>query len=74
MFDPCTHTHTPHSYIRCLLMQDREVSDAARLFFSEVNDLYLKTLLNPFYVVNTRITSPVFKQRVLQLAKKYFPN
>eukprot|EP01061_Rhynchopus_euleeides_P047276 TRINITY_DN9410_c0_g1_i1.p1 TRINITY_DN9410_c0_g1~~TRINITY_DN9410_c0_g1_i1.p1 ORF type:complete len:136 (+),score=29.45 TRINITY_DN9410_c0_g1_i1:85-492(+) len=60
-------------YVRFLLMQDREIPDTARSFFAEVNELYLKVLLNPFYQVNTRISSQVFKQRVGQLVRKYFP-
>eukprot|EP00662_Eupelagonemidae_sp_cell21_P020312 gene20312-4105_t len=44
-------------------MQDRDATDAVKHFFTEVYDLYLKVLLNPFYEVNTRITTPAFKQR-----------
>ncbi|KAJ9459705.1 Trafficking protein particle complex subunit 2 [Diplonema papillatum] len=62
------------NYIRFLLMQDREVPDNAKHFFAEVNELYLKVLLDPFYKVNTRISSTVFRQRISQLLKKYFPN
>lgn len=42
-----------------------------RQFFFDVYDLYVKTLLSPFYFVNQPITSPVFDQKVRVLAKKY---
>lgn len=42
-----------------------------RQFFFDVYDLYVKTLLSPFYFVNQPITSPVFDQKVRGLAKKY---
>eukprot|EP01064_Diplonema_japonicum_P014666 TRINITY_DN22352_c0_g1_i1.p1 TRINITY_DN22352_c0_g1~~TRINITY_DN22352_c0_g1_i1.p1 ORF type:complete len:156 (+),score=11.63 TRINITY_DN22352_c0_g1_i1:59-469(+) len=59
-------------YVRFLVMQDREPSDSTKHFFTEVNELYLKVLLDPFYEVNSRITSASFKTRVTQLLKKYF--
>lgn len=40
-------------------------------FFSETYDLYVKTLLSPFYSVNDPIVSPDFDHRVKALAKKY---
>lgn len=40
-------------------------------FFMEVNDLYVKCLLNPLYAVNEPITSPDFDFKVKQLARKY---
>lgn len=42
-----------------------------RQFFFDVYDLYVKTLLSPFYFVNQPISSPVFDQKVRALAKKY---
>lgn len=40
-------------------------------FFVEVNDLYVKVLMNPFYSVNDAITSPDFDLKVKLLARKY---
>ncbi|AMD20676.1 HDL068Wp [Eremothecium sinecaudum] len=40
-------------------------------FYKEVHELYIKTLLNPFYKVDAPITSPVFDSKVRALAKKY---
>lgn len=44
---------------------------AIRQFFTEVYDLYVKTLLNPFYAVNDPIVLPDFDLRVKYLARKY---
>ncbi|SCV01086.1 LANO_0F10066g1_1 [Lachancea nothofagi CBS 11611] len=40
-------------------------------FYQEVHELYVKTLMNPFYKLNDPITSPVFDNRVRALAKRY---
>ncbi|AAS54736.1 AGR246Wp [Eremothecium gossypii ATCC 10895] len=40
-------------------------------FYQEVHELYIKTLMNPFYKVDEPITSPTFDWKVKQLAKKY---
>lgn len=46
--------------------------NSIRQFFTEVNELYVKCLLNPFYSVNDAITSPDFDLRVKSIARKYF--
>lgn len=40
-------------------------------FFTEAYDLYVQTLLNPFYLVNDPIVSPDFDFRLKLLARKY---
>lgn len=40
-------------------------------FFTEAYDLYVQTLLNPFYLVNDPIVSPDFDYRLKLLARKY---
>ncbi|EAZ63358.1 Transport protein particle 20 kDa subunit (TRAPP 20 kDa subunit) [Scheffersomyces stipitis CBS 6054] len=45
--------------------------NSIKQFFIEINDLYVKCLLNPFYAVNDAITSPDFDLKVKLLAKKY---
>ncbi|KAI3405342.1 TRS20 [Candida oxycetoniae] len=40
-------------------------------FFQDVNDLYVKTLMNPFYNVNDAIISPDFDYKIKLVAKKY---
>ncbi|CUS12010.1 unnamed protein product, partial [Tuber aestivum] len=57
--------------IKFLLLHDQKADDAIRQFFTDVYDLYTKTLMNPFYEVDMRITSGVFDGKVKQAAKKY---
>lgn len=45
--------------------------NSIKQFFMEVNDLYVKCLLNPLYAVNDAIISPDFDLKVKILAKKY---
>lgn len=45
--------------------------NSIKQFFNEVNELYVKNLLNPFYSVNDPIISPEFDLKVKLLAKKY---
>ncbi|QPG75080.1 hypothetical protein FOA43_002420 [Brettanomyces nanus] len=45
--------------------------ESLRQFLIEINELYVKTLLNPFYTVNNPITSSGFDTRVRLLARKY---
>lgn len=42
-----------------------------RHFYQEVHELYIKTLMNPFYKVGDPIFSPTFDGKVRLLAKKY---
>ncbi|KAL7267057.1 TRAPP subunit [Rhizina undulata] len=57
--------------IKFLLLHDMRADDAIRSFFLEIYDLYTKTLMNPFYEVDMKITSYVFDQKVKGVAKKY---
>eukprot|EP00041_Stephanoeca_diplocostata_P031366 m.976259 g.976259 ORF g.976259 m.976259 type:complete len:51 (-) comp23945_c2_seq13:361-513(-) len=45
--------------------------DGIEKFFAEVYELYIKTLLNPFYEPGSLIESPDFRSRVKALAKKF---
>ncbi|CAN6616806.1 trafficking protein particle complex subunit 20 [Trichomonascus vanleenenianus] len=57
--------------IKFLLLHETRNEDGIRQFFSDVYDLYVKTLLSPFYFTNQPIQSPIFDQKVRQLAKRY---
>ena len=57
--------------IKFLLLHDSKVEDAIRQFFTDVHEVYVKTLMNPFYEVDMRITSVVFDAKVRAAAKKY---
>lgn len=49
-----------------------QIDDSAvKSFYQEVHELYVKTLLNPFYKINDPITCPAFDSRVRVLARKY---
>ncbi|CCE40937.1 Sedlin, N-terminal conserved region family protein [Candida parapsilosis] len=45
--------------------------NSIRQFFQDVNELYVKILMNPFYNVNDAILAPEFDYKVKLLAKKY---
>lgn len=45
---------------------------ATRSFYYECYELYLKTLMNPFYRLNDPISSPSFDAKVRVLAKRLF--
>jgi len=59
------------SNVRLLLLHPPGKNDESiKTFFSEVHELYVKVLMNPFYKVNSQITSTVFNERVRALAAK----
>jgi len=45
--------------------------EAVKNFFVDVYDVWVKTIMNPFYLLDDKVTSPVFRQRVASAAKKY---
>ncbi|WIA38696.1 hypothetical protein OEZ86_001998 [Tetradesmus obliquus] len=55
---------------RFLLLHDGKSDDAIRGFFTEVQELYLRIMLNPFHTASTPITSKPFDQKVKMLAKR----
>lgn len=60
--------------VKFLMIHDNSVyknEDSIKQFFMDLNDLYVKTLLNPFYKVNDVIVSSVFDMKVKACAKKY---
>mmetsp|Transcript_32790 Transcript_32790/g.82598 ORF Transcript_32790/g.82598 Transcript_32790/m.82598 type:complete len:128 (-) Transcript_32790:38-421(-) len=63
--------YTTAAQTRFLLLHDNRSEDGIRSFFQDVHELYIKVMLNPFHTSTTRITSPVFNQRVRALAKKH---
>lgn len=53
-----------------LLHKNQKGDEQLKQFFLDVNELYLKILMNPFYQFNTPINSKVFRERVMQAAQK----
>ncbi|KAK3808467.1 MAG: Sedlin [Benniella sp.] len=56
--------------IKMLLLHDAKSEDAIRNFFNECYELYIKTLLNPFYEPNAIISSSTFDNKVRLSAKR----
>ncbi|CAM9686009.1 unnamed protein product [Chrysoparadoxa australica] len=57
--------------LRLLLLHAGQGDDGIRSFFMDVHELYVKHMLNPFYMVDSPIVSPAFEQRVRSLARKH---
>ncbi len=53
-----------------LLLHNGKNEDAVRTFFSEVNDVYSKYIMNPFSDPDMPIISPQFDLLVKGLAKR----
>ena len=62
------------SNVKFLALIDTKNEDGAKSFFIDMYDLYVKTIMNPFYEPNTRINFPEFDSKVKDLVKKYFSN
>jgi len=48
-----------------------QTEEAVRQFMLEVYEAWVKCIMNPFYMVNTPVSSPVFRARVATAAKRY---
>jgi trafficking protein particle complex subunit 2 len=53
------------------MLHDGRNDDAVRAFFVEVHEVYVKVLLNPFYMPNSRVESRDFDSRVKASAKRH---
>lgn len=67
-----TFSFHPSSPVR-MLLHERTISnnDGIKNFFGEIYELYVKMLLNPFYIPGSPINSPQFREKVKLFAKKY---
>ncbi|KAF9360510.1 Trafficking protein particle complex subunit 2 [Mortierella sp. AD094] len=57
--------------IKLLLLHDAKSEDAIKNFFNDCYELYIKTLLSPFYEPNSIISSASFDNKVRISAKRY---
>jgi trafficking protein particle complex subunit 2 len=48
-----------------------QTEEAIKQFMNEVFEIWVKTLMNPFYRIGMQIKSPVFKQRVAAAGRKW---
>ncbi|KAJ1412980.1 trafficking protein particle complex subunit 2 putat [Ochromonadaceae sp. CCMP2298] len=53
-----------------LLLHNGKNEDAVRAFFTEVHELYVKYLINPFAEPDAPVVSPQFSAHVRSLAKR----
>lgn len=53
-----------------LLLHNGKNEDAVRGFFTEVHDIYVKYLMNPFTIPDSPIISPQFDSFVRNIAKR----
>jgi hypothetical protein len=56
--------------VRLLLLHEKKDEDSVKQFFNEVYELYLHVLLNPFYRLNSPITSAAFDAKVKAIGKR----
>ncbi|KAJ1935108.1 TRAPP subunit [Linderina pennispora] len=57
--------------VRLMLLHENKAEDSIKGFFTDCHELYLKTLLNPFYEPNAPIQAQAFDTKVHALARKY---
>jgi len=48
-----------------------QTEEAVRQFMLEVYEAWAKCIMNPFYIVNQPVSSPIFRGRVATAAKRY---
>lgn len=57
--------------IKLMILHDTKAEDGIKNFLGEVYEVYVKTLMSPFYKVDMAIKSPIFDARIKALARKY---
>jgi len=58
-------------HVRFMLLHDVKNEDGIKNFFHDAHEVYVRSLLNPFFEAGTKVPSS-FDQRIRQLGKKYF--
>ncbi|XP_018571776.1 probable trafficking protein particle complex subunit 2 [Anoplophora glabripennis] len=62
------------SLIRFVIVHDNRNDDGIKNFFSEIYEVYIKHLMNPFYEEDAPIKSLAFEKKVQLYGKKYLCN
>jgi len=57
--------------MKFILLHDGKNDDGVKTFFTDVWELYVKTMMNPFHSAHTWIRSGVFDTKVRASAKKH---
>lgn len=60
------------SPLRLLLLQDQEPHSNVKVFFTEMMELCVKYLTNPFADPSKPVASKAFRDRALQIFQQYF--
>ena len=55
-----------------LMLHNGKSEDGVRAFFTEVHELYVKHMINPFAIAESQIVSPQFDNQIRNLAKRIF--
>ncbi len=59
-------------FAKFLLVHDAKFDETAiKNFFSEIHEIYVKILLNPFYERNSPIRDQAFEDRVKEIGEKF---
>ena len=48
-----------------------QTEDAIRQFMTEIYEIWVKTLINPFYKIGNEVKSPIFRARVAAAGRKW---
>lgn len=70
-FSEYVSAHVTAGRCRLLLLHSQRNDDGVKAFLSDVHDVYLRVVLNPFHDADTPITTPAFDAKVRALARKH---
>ena len=59
------------SQARFIIVHDVRNDDGIKSFFTEMYETFVKHLMNPFYVKDTPIKSPMFEKKAQMYGKKF---